>query len=316
LDRSEEFFVSVPSALRTRAGLLFVSAGAVLWGTTGVAVRIIAERSHLAAVSIGFYRVLIAALVLALAFRGPGLRLAAATLRRHPVRLAACGAGFGAYQALYFVGVQFVGVSVSTLVSLGVAPVALTVLNALGRRRRPTGAALTVLACALTGLALVCVRPGSGTDAPHPVWGVLASIASGLGYAGITLLSHRMADEEPLVLTGVTSFIGALVLVPFALVAGLAAPVDAASGWWLLYVGVVPTIVAYWFFYSGLRTTPSDVAGVLSLLEPLTAAVVAAVVLHESLGGSALVGGALMLVAVAALYLRTPAAEVSEVPPP
>ncbi len=44
------------------------------------------------------------------------------------------GAGLGGYQALYFVGVQDVGVSVSTLVSLAVAPVALTLAGAVTRR--------------------------------------------------------------------------------------------------------------------------------------------------------------------------------------
>jgi len=308
--------VSVSTSVRARAGLLFVSAGALLWGTTGVAVRIVADRSGLSAVAIGWYRVAIAAAVIALAFRGPGLRRAAAAFGRHPWRLALCGAGFGAYQALYFVGVQFVGVSVSTLVSLAVAPVVLTGGAALARRRWPAPFQLAVLALALAGLALVSLRPGSGTSAPHPVWGVLASVASGLGYAGITALSSRMAGEDPLVLTGVTSAVGALVLLPFGLAAGVDVPHDAIAGGWLLYIGVVPTVLAYWLFYAGLRSTHTEVAGVLTLLEPLTAAVVAALVLHEQLSPAALVGGGLLLVAVAGLYVRAPAPEITEVPPP
>jgi hypothetical protein len=42
----------------------------------------------------------------------------------------------------------------------------------------------------------------------------------------------------------------------------------------------------------------------------------AAIVLHETLTGTALVGGGLMLVAVGSLYLRTPSPDVGEVPPP
>jgi DME family drug/metabolite transporter len=75
-------------------------------------------------------------------------------------------------------------------------------------------------------------------------------------------------------------------------------------------------VLAYRLFYQGLRTTGSEVAGVLTLLEPLAAAVLAAVVLHESLGRAALLGAALMLLAVGALYLRKPTPEVTEVPPP
>jgi DME family drug/metabolite transporter len=96
----------------------------------------------------------------------------------------------------------------------------------------------------------------------------------------------------------------------------MAVPSDALANGWLIYIGVVPTVLAYWLFYLGLRSTTSEVAGVLTLLEPMAAAVLAALVLHETLTGAAVVGGALMLVAVGALYLRKPAPEITEVPPP
>lgn len=308
--------MSFRTNLRTRAGLLAVSGGALLWGTTGVAVRIIHDRSGLSAVSIGWYRVTIAAVVVALVFRGRGVRPVVEALRRHPIALVVSGAGFGAYQALYFIGVQDVGVSVSTLVSLGVAPVALTAGAAIGRRRLPGLSGLAVLACAVGGLALVSLRPGSGVGAPHPLIGVLASVASGLGYAAITVLSRRMSTLDPLLLTGVTSTVAAMVLLPFAIVAGLSLPQDGIASGWLVYIGVVPTVAAYWLFYRGLRSTTSEVAGVLTLLEPLTAAVLAAIVVHESLSSWAVVGGLLMLVAVGSLYLRRPTPEITDMPPP
>jgi DME family drug/metabolite transporter len=279
-------------------------------------VRIVNERSALPAVSIGWYRVAIAALVVLVIFRGEGLRATVDAFRRHPVALTVVGAGFGAYQALYFIGVQYVGVSISTLVSLGVAPIALTVAAALANRRAPAPSALAVLTCATVGLALVSLRPGSGLGAPHPVLGVLASLGSGLGYAGITVLSRRMSHLDPLLLTGATSAVATVVLLPFALAAGMTVPTDGIADGWLVYIGIVPTVLAYWLFYRGLRSTVSEVAGVLTLLEPLTAAVLAAIVLHESMSGSAVIGGLLMLVAVGSLYLRRPTPEVGEVPPP
>ena len=104
-----------------RAGLLAVSAGALLWGTTGVAVQIVHDRCGLSAVTdrlppAGHRRGVRRARVA----RRPGQRTAVAALRRGTAgACSCCGAGFGAYQALYFVGVQYVGVSISTLVSLG-----------------------------------------------------------------------------------------------------------------------------------------------------------------------------------------------------
>lgn len=308
--------MTLSAKVSTRAGLLAVSGGAVLWGTTGVAVRIVHDRAGLAAVTIGWFRVVIATLVVAAVFgRSAGTR-AVAALRRHPVALVVAGIGFGAYQALYFIGVQDVGVSISTLVSLGIAPVALTIGTAIARRRVPSAGALAVLALALFGLVLISLKPG-GAVAPHPLIGVLASIASGLGYAAITAVSRGMSDEDPLLLTGVTSAVATVLLLPFALATGLSLPRDAIAGGWLVYIGVVPTVAAYWLFYRGLRSTASEVAGVLTLLEPLAAAVLAALVLHETLSPAAVVGAALMLAAVASLYVRRPESpELTEAPPP
>jgi drug/metabolite transporter, DME family len=298
--------MSVAVHLRARAGLLAVSAGAILWGTTGVAVRIIHERTGLGALAIGCLRLAVAAVVLGLIGGPRGVRLLRVALARHRGLLILAGAGLGAYQALYFVGVQYVGVSISTLVSLAVAPIALTIFAAVGRRRMPSVVSLVTLVCAITGLVLVSFG-ADGHSGPHPLFGVLASLGSGLGYAASTVLNRRLArDGDPLVLTAATSAVGAVLLVPVALPFGLWWPRDAVAGGWLVYIGIASTVVAYGLFYAGLRTTSSEVAGVLTLLEPLTATVLAAVVVHEAPTGRGLIGCGLLLAAIAALYVRTP----------
>jgi DME family drug/metabolite transporter len=221
------------------------------------------------------------------------------------------GAGLGGYQALYFVGVQDAGVSVSTLISLGLAPVVLTATAAVRARRRPAAAALATVGCAVGGLALVSFAAGASHHAaPHPLVGILASVASGIGYAFVTLVNRRLvAGGDALALTGVTSGIGALVLLPIALPAGMALPASAVANGWLLYIGILPTAVAYWLFYAGLQSTPSEVAGVLTLLEPLTAALLAAAFLHEALSPAGWVGACLLLIAIGVLYARKPEVE-------
>ena len=296
---------SIALRLRARAGLFAVSGGALLWGTTGVAVRIIHDRSGLGAVPIGCLRLAISAVALVIVFGRAGVRRARAALERHRWALLVSGAGLGVYQALYFLGVQYVGVSISTLVSLAVAPVVITLGLAAARRAMPNPIALTTLGAAIAGLVLISLHPG-GSGGSHPLWGVLASVGSGLGYAGTTLLNRRLvADGDPLLLTATTSLIGAVVLVPFA-AATLSWPHDGVSSFWLVYIGIVPTAIAYWLFYAGLRTTPTETAGVLTLLEPLTAAVLAAIVLHETLSTAGRLGAVLMLLAIGGLYVRAP----------
>jgi DME family drug/metabolite transporter len=302
----------IPAASSRRSGLFAVSAGALLWGTTGVPVAIIHDRSGLSAVPIGCLRLVIATVAVASVYRST--TAVRALVRRHRGWLVAAGVGLGAYQALYFVGVQYAGVTISTLVSLGIAPVALAAWASVGRRRLPNGFALLTLAAALAGLVLVSVRPGGATGS-HSVVGLVASLAAGLAYAATTVVNHRIAaDGDALLLTGVTSAIGAVTLFPFALVFGLWWPGDAIASGWLVYIGVVTTVVAYALFYRGLQTTASETAGVLTLLEPLAAAALAAVALHERLSALGVVGAVLMLAAIAGLYLRVP--ESDPLPPP
>jgi DME family drug/metabolite transporter len=305
---------SVRLAVHRRAGLLAVSGGALLWGTTGVPVAIVHERTGLSAIPIGLLRLVIAALVVAVVLGRRGWERTRLLAGEHRWWLVAAGAGLGIYQALYFIGVQYVGVTVSTLVSLAVAPVALTAWGSLTRRTLPGPFALLTLVAAIGGLVLVSLKPGSSADGPHPLLGLLASLAAGLGYAAATVVNHRIAgDGDALLLTGVTSAIGAAVIAPFALLAGLWWPADAVSSGWLVYIGVVTTVVAYALFYRGLQSTPSETAGVLTLLEPLAAAVLAAIVLHERLTTLGVIGAVLMLAAIAGLYLREP--ESDPMPP-
>ena len=60
--------------------------------------------------------------------------------------------------------------------------------------------------------------------------------------------------------------------------------------------------LSYGLLYAGLRTTSGSAATVATLVEPLSAALLAAVILGERLPWPALLGGALILGAVVALH--------------
>ena len=295
----------VGTAVRPRAGLLQISAAAVLWGTTGVVVRCLHESTGLGPIAIGCYR-LVAAAVLLLVLSGPALAQAVRGLRRHPWALLVAGAGLGIYQVLYFISVADVGVGVSTVVSLGIAPVLTTVIEVVRARSRPGARTVVVVLAALAGLALVAAASaGSATAAaPRPGVGLLAAVGSGISYALTTIVSRHAAQGiSPLVLTTTSSVIGALTLLPVALATGMGFTVTGAAVGQIGYLGAATTVLAYALFYAGLRSTPSSVASVLTLLEPLTATVLAVLLLAEPLPALTVVGGVLLLGAICVLYL-------------
>lgn len=290
-----------PSHLR---GLVEVAAASVLWGTGGLAVQLVREHAPLSPVTVSAWRMALAAAVLlgALLVTGRGPRLLALA-RARPRQLLAVGVGTAAYQGLYFVSVTQVGVAVSTVVSLGLAPVLLTVAEAARGRRVPAPSRLAVLGAALVGLLLVSLAGTDAATGPAPVTGVLLAVASGTTYALTTVAGGSVSkDADPLVLTGGMTLVGAAVLLPcLARVDGPRTTGDPVALLWLAYLGLLTMALAYVLLYSGLRVVAPSTAVTASLVEPVTAAVVAAVVLAEPLGPTAVAGIVLVLAAVAGL---------------
>jgi DME family drug/metabolite transporter len=305
----------VTSALGARASLIQISLAGVLWGTTGVVVQLVRQATELSPVTIGFYRLAIAAVVL-LALVARQIRPMIRALRSAPLVLVLTGVGLGAYQALYFVAVALAGVSVATVVSLGLAPVLIAGWEAARARRVPGPITLGTLAAGVAGLVLITVSTSEPTAAaPRPLLGLLAAIGCGIGYAASTVLSrHASGRVTPMALTTVSTTIGALALAPFALVSGVTFAAGAAPVAMLGYLGVVTTALAYALFYAGLRTTTGSAAAVLTLLEPLAAALLAVLVLAEPLPALAIVGGLLLLGAITALYLEPEPARPAVLP--
>ncbi len=285
-------------------GLAEVAAASVLWGTGGLAVQLVREQAPLSPVTISAWRMALAALallVVLVALRRVGDLLALA--RSRPRQLLAVGVGTAAYQGFYFVAVTQVGVAVATVVSLGLAPVLLTVAEAVRRRRAPVPSRLAVLATALAGLVLVSLAGSEASTGPAPAAGVVLAIASGTTYALTTAAGGSVSREaHPVVLTSGMTLVGAAVLLPAAaLVDGPHLTADPVALAWLVYLGVLTMALAYVLLYSGLRVTEPSTAVTASLVEPVTAAVVAALVLQEPLGPLAVLGIVLVLGAVAGL---------------
>jgi drug/metabolite transporter (DMT)-like permease len=286
------------------SGILQIGVAGLLWGTAGVVVQWLSAVTDLNAVGIGFYRLAVAAVVL-LVIRRPSV--VGVAIRAAPVGLLLTGVGLAAYQVLYFAAVTLCGVSVATVVSLGLAPVLIVGWEAMTVRARPTRRAVGTLGAGVAGLLLVA-GPSTGATGPHPTLGLLAAIGCGCCYAATMLLSRLESQRvDAMTLTTVCTGIGALALAPPALLggfAGLTVPLQVVPLTLLAFLGVVVTAMAYGLFYSGLRTTDGSTAALLTLLEPLTAAVLAVLLLGETWSGPAVVGGTLLLAAIGVRYLK------------
>lgn len=314
--------------MTSRLGLLQVCAAGVLWGTGGLVVTVLHERDGVGAMTVSAWRMLLAAAALIL-FCLATRRLAGVrnTLRSHPMLAVAIGCGTAVYQGLYFVSVLMAGVSVATVVSLGLAPVLAAAWEHARAGTRPTARDLSVLGAALVGLVLISVTAQHGPAAPddRPVLGLVLAVAAGATYAATTVLGHTLAQQvDPVTLTTCATSAGAVLLLPFLGIAAARGEVVAGTSptslALMLYLGVATMALAYGLLYAGLRTTSGSAATVATLVEPISAAALAVALLGERLGALAVVGAALILAAVVGLRPgrsgRWPCDGRIDVPPP
>ncbi|MGY1631465.1 DMT family transporter [Geodermatophilus sp. SYSU D01186] len=286
-------------------GFVLVVLAALCWGTAGVSGRIVADHSDLGPLDIAWHRMAIGAAVLLAAHVLTRRRRAGSAVpltRPVAVRLALVAAGLAAYQLAYFAAVARAGVSIATLVALGLAPLLIAVGAALLGHGRPDRPTVVALLTALTGLGLLVGLTAGASAGTAVLLGALLAVGSALGYAVVTLAGGAVPAGVPVTLAGFVG--GALLLTPVALAAGLRLTGDPVALLTLLYLGAVPSAAAYALFFRGVRTVPGAVAAIVTLLEPVTATALATAFLGERLPVGALMGGVLVLAAVTGLYLR------------
>jgi DME family drug/metabolite transporter len=114
------------------------------------------------------------------------------------------------------------------------------------------------------------------------------------------------AQAHSLLINRLAFPIGALLLFAITLPGGLTVSYPPVGWGLLLYLGLVPTALAYALFFRGMRSTTATAATIITLIEPLTATILASVLFQERLGPLGLLGGALLLLALGVLYGRKP----------
>ncbi len=286
-------------------GLWFIVLTAFLWGTIGLTAQSLYNVADLGALGIIFYRLVIAIPVLGLALVSL-LGRRALTFRKADLGVVfLMGVAFALFQLGYFAAVARTGVAAATLITICTAPVLVALLSAAFLRERLGTRVLSSLALAVVGTALlVDVQPPALAVEGQWALGYLSALGAALSYALMVLSSRRLAAHyHPLQATALAFTVAVLVLLPFSLQA-ITVQLSPAAWGLLLYLGLVPTALGYVLFVVGMRTTEATVASIVTLLEPLTATLLAWLLLGEQLGIWGALGGILLLTAIVRLSVR------------
>ena len=294
--------MSMAMDTRTKGPLFgggFVLGAAVLWGTVGPA-QVLAS-SPMTPAALGGWRLL-----------AGGLILAMFTVRRTTVRaltsgtmvrpLLVCAVSTGVFQAALLSSVVRTGAALATVVALGVAPAAIGLCARWLTGERMSVAWLAGTATAITGCALLLAPGSAGVDVP----GLLLAVTAGMCYGLYTVFAKKLAAVAPAAqlpaLSALSLLAGAVPLAPWMI--DSAAPLQkGATVTLIVWLGVATTALAYWLFTTGLTRVRATTAGTLSLAEPLAAALIGVLLLHEHLSPVAWTGGALILTGMITMCL-------------
>ncbi|MCX6431002.1 MAG: EamA family transporter [Actinobacteria bacterium] len=190
--------------------------------------------------------------------------------------------GVALYQITFFSAVKSTGVAIGTVTALGSAPALTGVVAYLLTREKPTRK--WFLATIVTTIGIVLLSTSHGI-ADFNLRGFLLALGAGASYSFFAVATKRALQQ------GVS--VTAAMYRIFSLAALISAPlffieesdwIDTPRGIAMaLWLGLVPTALAYIAYSYGLKKVKASTASTLILAEPATATMLAAIVLGESI---------------------------------
>ena len=279
------------------AGLLAVLLASVLWGTVGVATKAIYKIGETNALSIGFFRLAFSVPAMLLLYQAVyGFPAGKPQSKRDLALMFILGGAMALYQVCIFGAIPKVGVAIATLIAICVAPMVVALLAGWLLGETLSGRVLLALLLAISGTGLLVGWQGRIGQSGQMGAGIGLALGAAISYAIVTICGRMLSGRYPALYPITVGFAaGAMLLLPFALVGGLT--LDYAPAGWLLlfYLGIIPTAIGYWLFLYGLRWLPATVASIVTLIEPLTATILASLLFHERLAPAGIIGAGLLL---------------------
>lgn len=261
-------------------------------------------------------------------FLASALRFALALLLLVPIlrlkegglpRLSARSWGILALQSLFgsflFTVFLLYGLRLTTSSAAGVitsaTPACIGLIAWIFLRERPGRAEACGILLSVAGVMLVNAAGGSGEPGEpgepgatlSPLLGNLL-VMGAVVFESLFLLLRKAVPERisPLGVSTVISFFGLLWFLPMAAyeAAGTDFALVGAAGWLsTIYYGVVVTVLAYLFWFSGITKVSAATAGVMTGVMPVSALVLSALVLGERLTPAHIAGCACVLAGIA-----------------
>jgi drug/metabolite transporter (DMT)-like permease len=188
---------------------------------------------------------------------------------------------------------------------VGTVPIWMVLADGVFARRMPGLARWLALGCGLLGVAVLSGAGSGAISIAATIAALAASVSWGVGSA---LQTRLPVPSRPLLLSGMELFCGGLVLTGIALGRGeLTFALDhvSAESWWALAYLIGPgTLLAMTCYMFTISRLPATTVSTYAFVNPVVAVILGVLILDEQLSAGQVVGGAIVVLAVAGLLGR------------
>ncbi len=280
------------SNLRSR-NIALVFAG-ICFGTTGTAQAL--GPKNISPLAVGSARLIVGALLLLLFHRA--VSIPAVKISRRDLILGA--AGVALYQITFFSAVKSTGVAIGTVTALGSAPALTGIVAYLINREKPTQRWFVATIISSLGIIVLSTAKNSSS---FNLRGFLLALGAGASYSLFAVVSKRALASGVKITEAMFRIFSLAAVLSFPLLfIGSTSWIFTARGFsMILWLGLIPTAIAYVAYAYGLEKVRASTASTLILAEPATATILAAIVLGETINGRGWLG--IVVVIVGLFYL-------------
>jgi len=207
------------------------------------------------------------------------------------------------------------GVSMTSAVSAGVImaaiPAVVALLSWIFLRERLTARVWAALVCALSGIGLLAWSHASANNtaapgAEHALLGNLLVFCAVICEAFYAVIGKKLTGTlTPRRITSLINLWGFLLMTPMGLYMAWQFDFTAVhvSTWTLLvFYSLAASVWTVWLWMTGLKSIPANLAGIFTVMLPISATLVGVLALDEKLSGMRLLA---LLIAVAGVVLAT-----------
>jgi drug/metabolite transporter (DMT)-like permease len=277
--------------------VLAVSATVLFWASAFVAIRHVGHQLSPGALSLG--RLLVGSIVLGVVVAVRREGVAHGLSARAWVRVVVCGVlWFGIYNVSLNAAEQRIDAGTAAML-VNIGPILIAILSGVVLGERFSSSFVGGAVIAFAGVIVI----GVATSHEHSadVWGVILCLVAAVVYA-IAVVTQKplLASVSALRVTWLACTVGAIVCLPFAgqLVSQLS-HAGAGTIWLVIYLGALPTALAFTTWAYALARTSAGRLGVTTYLVPPIAILMGWAFLGETPVALAYLGGVLCLLGVA-----------------